>query len=268
LDPGSGNNAQAPYMEGYSSAVAYILETYLHSPLSQILGAKNAKVVQSTLGAQAAGALSPYYAINYYGSNAVHDGSRTVCGGNVGPATNGTDASDFALFADNTTVQAGGRLHNGNTPNWMNGDTIKDISGAFYCGSAPGFDELQPGTQWFSVTNVDNSTLTFQVICPIGHAVTATCPTPGQPFTGFSIGGVVQSPGYANGAVITRHQYDPGGFIDENYQQDMGSALAYLNILGYNVSNAQANFDARNGSGGYNDNRPGYHLDPTVAVPR
>jgi hypothetical protein len=116
---------------------------------------------------------------------------------------------------------------------------------------------------------------TFFVKCPLGHAVTATCPTPGQPFTDFTRGGSSIA-GETNDAVIYRPTFVPppsfDTFIDGNYCGYAGEIIHGLKILGYEVTASLANFAFRTQGDNtthncYNPSAPSQWWDTSIVVP-
>jgi hypothetical protein len=126
---------------------------------------------------------------------------------------------------------------------------------------------------WYQILGpVDNSSFyhTFYLQCPLGHAVDATCPTPGAAFTGFTRGGVPVTNEFGYEQFKYRLSFDPGpgnGYVDPTYDQYAGQTLSALKILGYSVPNALADFAVRDGNGGYNPTLPSNWWDPTVIIP-
>ena len=104
----------------------------------------------------------------------------------------------------------------------------------------------------------------------MGHAVDATCPTPGAAFTGFTRGGNPVVNEFNTENFQFHLQYDPGpgaGYADPNYDQYTGQVINGLHILGYSVPHAMADFAMRDGNGGYNTGLPSMWWDPTVVIP-
>src|SRR5205823_3969175 len=106
--------------------------------------------------------------------------------GNFGAAINGTDASDFGGFADYSRLGTGGQVSAPGQYNVSAGGQVKSTNGANNNGG--GLIDQLPGNQWFDIINPSGST--YFIRCPVGHAVTSTCPNPGSAFTGFTRGGV------------------------------------------------------------------------------
>jgi hypothetical protein len=160
-------------------------------------------------------------------------------GGNYGPSVNGTDAADFGAFSPYTNVLTGGQLSAFSyvfTP----GDFLKPMTAPVPFVTSLPLDQLS-GLVWYQILGPVNNSVapaTFYLQCPVGHAVTSTCPTPGAAFTGFTRGGVPVVNEFNYDQFKYRPQHDPGagaGYSDLNYVQYGGQTLSALKILGYSV---------------------------------
>jgi hypothetical protein len=197
-----------------------------------------------------------------------------VWGTNTGKFFNGVDAKDFGTLSSNVHILAGGVLEQNNF-RLTAGDTLKMLSSWWPGIGADPIDQL-PGDRWFEIMDPDNSQLTvngyvrYKVRCPIGHAVDAACPVPGQAFTGFTRGGVdIAGTNNSDGPKL-RPQFDPGpgsGFVSPNYVQHGGQIIYGLHILGYKVDHAMAAFDRQGGPGYFQSSQPQFWWDPTVVIP-
>jgi hypothetical protein len=264
--PGSGYIVDT-FISNYVFALAYEMQTYLHAPMAANWLPNIQRFYEGVCGEQATGHPVSYYCIDYNMIPEVHDGDHSIQGPSVGPYINGTDASDFGSFSTYTNILTGGQMQMVARVgyNLTNGDTIKNVNGA---AQSPGLIDQLPGNQWMTIINVDNTTGKFNVVCPIAHPVTATCPTPGAAFTGFTRSGAPLS-NEVNENIAYRFQYDPGpgaGFADNTYGPMGKMVLNGLQILGYDVHNAQRITDQRWGPSpwGY---APSWWWDPTVVVP-
>jgi hypothetical protein len=262
-------SSQDPFNVDYMFATTYLGWQMLHQPMfgSWIPGFQ--RFYEGVLGEKLQGHLSAYYAIDYSYSPATHDGDQPLNLGNMGPAMNGTDASDFGAFSVFSTVGLpGGQIKQASPVYTLTaGDKVKNVNNAFSSSTGYAIDQL-PGNQWFEIIGpIDNTVGTYYVKCPIGHAVDATCPTPGAAFTGFSRNGVpiVNETG---DSIIYRPQYAPAtGFSDGNYMPYVGQILAGLQILGQDVNAARAIFTTRGGDTSYNPQAPSQWWNPNAVVP-
>jgi hypothetical protein len=283
------------FQVGYLENVAYILQTFLHAPLGGMWNTKLQRFTEGVVGSQLTGMgagpglISSYYVGAFDIQPWIHDGDGsntnsggcTGCRGNIGQYTNGTDATDFAVIIFWMNVLSGGQLqlsHDagcascpGNVPVTA-GDTLKAINPWSAYPTGPGnLDQFRPATQWYDIMGpIDTTTNTFYLRCPIGHAVTSTCPTPGAAFTGFTRGGTpVANEFGGNGEVMKwRPRFDPGpgaGYNDSNYNISIGQLVNSLDILGYNVAHALTDVATRVVT--YNPALPSFWWDTTIAVP-
>ncbi len=261
---GSGY-AQDIFIENYTLATTWALVTHLHAPMGVLWTPQWQSLYEGTVGEQMWGHLNGYYSIDYTRSEAVHNADQQLVGGSIGQWFNGVDASDYGGYDSFTSILSGGQMQEpsyhlaqGGTVKWSNGTA----------GQHNGLLDQMPGNQWFTVMNADDSTGTFYVQCPVGHAVDATCPTPGQPFVGFTRGGVPVAPETGDNAYY-RPLYDPGpggGFADVNYSGYAEMNLNLLQVLGFDVSHAQTDLATRYGPYPL-PYEPYMWLDPTVAAP-
>jgi hypothetical protein len=194
-------------------------------------------------------------------------------GANVGPAVNGTDVSSFGNLQNGTNFLAGGQMQYASGFGYYTlapGDTVRSVNNS-YTNDGTFVDQL-PGTQWFQVIGpVNNTTGTYYIQCPVGHAVTSTCPTPGQALTGLTMNGTSLT-GTQQWQILYRPSYDPGagsGYVDNNYTKCGGQVMNGLTVMGENVADGLAIFNsaARNGPTYYNSSFPGIWWDPTIVVP-
>ena len=259
----------------YVLEVAYNMETFLHVPMASTWNSKIQRIIEGDIGGQLPGAPVSYYVAAYSSNFAVKDGDGSYAatgvpfGGSIGQYINGTDASDDGWLASpSASVLTGGQMQaQGGGFTLTAGDTLKSLD-AWY--QSPPLDQL-PGSQWFEIIGpIDNVNKTYYVKCPLGHAVDATCPTPGGAFTGFTRGGVPVVNEIAGETPKYRLSYDPGpgqGYQDNNYTQYAGQLINGLNVLGYSVTHAMSDFSMRGGPGYYNPQMPSFWWDPTIVVP-
>jgi hypothetical protein len=264
------------FIDSFVFLATYYMQTMQHSPVLSLWIEPQTRFYEGTCGRQSPGALSTYYCIQYNLSSAVHDGDHfpSTRAGNVGVAINPSDASDFGGFHIDTTILAGGALQQA-APIYTltSGDTVKNLNGWAYSGVSKAIDELV-GTVWYKVVGpIDNTAGTYRVQCPPTHPVTATCPTPGAAFTGFTRNGVpiTRFPDTVN-EIIYRPDpvtgYNPTtGFEDTGYAPYAGEVLHGLKILGQSVPHALANFAAQGGESDYDPSVPSQWWDTTVVVP-
>jgi hypothetical protein len=261
------------YQISYVADAAWLMTTFLHEPLGSSWMTKYQRFYEGVCGRQLPGAPVSYYCIDYNFQPQISngdDGALTPQGGNYGPYMNGTDAADFGSFSVYTNIVSGGQLSI-NTYVVAPGDTLKPLTSFPFIATAP-LDQLS-GSVWYQILGpVDNSSFyhTFYLQCPLGHAVDATCPTPGAAFTGFTRGGVPVTNEFGYEQFKYRLSFDPGpgnGYVDPTYDQYAGQTLSALKILGYSVPNALADFAVRDGNGGYNPTLPSNWWDPTVIIP-
>jgi len=271
--PGSGVVVDT-FQASYVADAAWLMTTFLHEPLGSSWMTKYQRFVEGVCGRQLAGAPVSYYCIDYNFDPYIHNGDNggiTAQGGNFGPYVNGTDASDFGSFAAFTNILSGGQLSASNRYVYTAGDFLKPITHFPLIETAP-LDQLS-GSQWYQILGPVNNSVspaTFYLQCPVGHAVDATCPTPGAAFTGFSRGGVPVVNEFNYEQFKYRLSFDPGpgqGYVDSGYDQYAGQTLSALKILGYNVAHALSDFATRDGNGGYNPTLPSNWWDPTVIIP-
>jgi hypothetical protein len=256
------------YIGNYLFLSSYLGQTTLHAPLSQEWLQATRRYVEGILGETASGHLSAFYGIDYSSSPIVHDGDQSISGGGIGQYVNGTDASDFGGFDLYTNILAGGVLQQ-SPPAYtlQSGDQVKLINGTAFGGQL--IDQM-PGSSWLTVTGpIDNTAGTYHILCPAGHPVDATCPSPGTgAFTGFTRNGTAI---VENGeSIIYRPAYDGGGvgYADNNYAPYGGEMITGLHILGYDVSQALSIFGARGGPSYYNSvTAPSQWWDISVIVP-
>jgi len=263
------------YQIAYVADAAWLMTTFLHEPLGSSWMTKYQRFYEGVMGGQLAGAPVSYYAVDYNFQPSIHngdDGGITAQLGNFGPYMNGTDASDFGSFAANPNILTGGQISAPNRYVYTAGDLLKSITAFPFTTPAPPLDQLS-GSQWYQIigpVNNNVSPATFYIQCPLGHAVDATCPTPGAAFTGFTRGGVPIVNEFNYESFKFRLAFDPGpgnGYVDVNYDQYAGQTLSALKILGYNVAHALSDFATRDGNGGYNPTLPSNWWDPTVIIP-
>ena len=268
-NPGTGVVVDT-FITSYVASAAYIMQTFLHAPLAAGWNSKLQRFYEGVCGGQLPGAPVSYYCIDYIYQPEIHNGDAGFVGfgGNIGQYMNGTDASDFGSFVPFTNIMTGGQLSI-NDYIVTAGDTLKNMTGWVGTGV---IDQL-PGNQWFTIIGpVDNSQYyhTFYVKCPLGHAVDATCPTPGAAFTGFTRAGVPIVNEFGYNQPKYRVSFDPGpgnGYANPNYVQYGGQTINGLHVLGYNVTHATSDFNTRAGTGYYNPAMPSYWWDPTVTIP-
>jgi hypothetical protein len=262
------------FQASYVADAAWLMVAFLHEPLGSSWMTKNQRFVEGVCGRQLLGAPVSYYCIDYNFDPYIHngdDGGLTAQEGNFGPYVNGTDASDFGSFATLTNILTGGQLSASNRYVYTAGDFLKPVTHFPGIETAP-LDQLS-GSQWYQIlgpVNNNVSPATFYLQCPLGHAVDATCPTPGAAFTGFSRGGVPVVNEFNYEQFKYRLSFDPGpgqGYVDSGYDQYGGQTISALKILGYSVPNALADFAARDGNGGYNPTLPSNWWDQTVIIP-
>jgi hypothetical protein len=275
------------FIMGYVASEIYHTQAQLHA-----LGTRNVsrnwllwvppftKYAEGVLGLALPGAPpTDFYGVDFTVSLSIANGdfnpstqSGGMFGPNVGPALNGTDVSSWGDLGpgNGTNINAGGQLFNQAGFTLAAGDQVRNVTNPLY-GPNRQIDEL-PGTTWFSVTGpIDNTAHTYHIQCPVGHAHTATCPTPGAAFTGFSRSGVSIA-GETNDQIIYRPTFDPGGgggYSDNNYTQYAGQMMTWWTVMGENVSDGLAHFNApaRNGPAYYHSDQPLEWGDPTVVVP-
>jgi hypothetical protein len=274
-DPGDSVLIE-PFIGAYIFDTAYIMTTFLHEPLGGIFGSKYQRLYEGVVGGQLANAPVSYYGIDYLYNTSIHDGryTGTPQQGNLGPATNGTDAADFGSgLAPYTNILTGGQMST-NSYTLTPGDTTMNINGWYAFGNTPLIDQLSSGGFYKILGPIVNDTVnnnhTFYIQCPVGHAADATCPVPGQAFTGFTQGGVPLNNVFNTYEFKYRLQFDPGagaGYSSPGYDQYGGQVINGLHILGYNVTHALADFAFRDGNGGYNPALPSNWWDPTVVIP-
>jgi hypothetical protein len=270
LDNVGGGTGVDTFITSYIAGAAYIMQTFLHTPLAAGWNSTLQRFYEGVCGGQLSGAPVSFYCIDYTYQPQIHDGDATPVGfgGNVGQYMNGTDASDFGSWTPYTNILTGGQM-SVNDYIVTAGDTLKSITGWAGVGV---IDQL-PGNQWFTIIGpIDNSSTyhTFYVKCPLGHAVDATCPTPGAAFTGFTRSGTPITNEFTYDQPKYRLAYDPGpgnGYANLNYVQYGGQTINGLHILGYNVSHATSDFNTRAGIGYYNPAMPSYWWDPTIVIP-
>jgi hypothetical protein len=236
---------------------------------------------EGCLGGQLANPPVSYYCISYTMTPAVHIanyGGGSAVGGNTGPGMNGTDASDFGTGTTGNSygINPGGEVYV-NVFTMSPGDQVQNIwnwytEGGFRLGIQ--IDQLGPG--WYTVIGpIDNTQQyhTFHIQCSSADhtAFPAQCPVAGQGFTGFTSGGAPLTGFFGtNLAMSARPQFDPGanaGYEDTLYDQYAGQMGNGLQIAGFDVTHAQADFAFRDGGGGYNPASPSFNWDPTVVVP-
>jgi hypothetical protein len=273
--PGATDVVVDTFISAYIADVAWLQTVFLHEPLGSSWMAKFQRFYEGVIGGQLPGAPVSYYGIDFNYQPAIKngdDGGVSGLGGNFGPYMNGTDASDFGSFAAFTNVLTGGQISSSNRYVYTAGDTIKSITS--FPSTTPGgpLDQLS-GSQWYEIigpVNNNVSPATFYLQCPLGHAVDATCPTPGAAFTGFTRGGVPVVNEFNYEQFKYRLSFDPGpgqGYVDSGYDQYAGQTISALKILGYNVAHALSDFAARDGNGGYNPTLPSNWWDQTVIIP-
>ncbi len=265
-NPGSGVVADT-FISSYVSAVAYIMTTFQHAPLGNLWNSTLQRSYEGVLGAQLPGAPVGYYAIDYNLNHATHNGDASIVGfgGNQGQYFNGTDASDFGAFSALTNVLTGGQMVN-DRYDMSSGGTLKNMNEWLGVGL---IDQLS-GLDWYNVIGPFGSGGgSFYVQCPLGHAVDATCPTPGAAFTDFTRGGVSIA-GETGEQFKYRPLLDPGpgaGFFNNGYTQYEGQTIIGLNVLGYDIAHALSNFNIRAGNSYYNSSLPSEWWDPSIVVP-
>jgi hypothetical protein len=267
----------------YVANVAYIGQTFLHDRLSGMWNTRAQRITEGVMGGQlpgmgnGPGLIPTFYTASFDAQMAIHDGDggQDPWVGNVGRYYNGTDATDFSVYDFQFEILTGGKVQI-DVYRLTAGDQIKGIDPwtVYRPGSFPNLDQLTPANQYYELIGpIDNSTFpnsTAYIKCPLGHAVTATCPTPGAAFTGFSHGGVPVQNSFRVETAKFRPQYDPGpgqGYDDNNYTQAIGQMMSGLYILGYNVAHAKADFAVRAGTAFYNPVLPSFWWDTTVVVP-
>jgi hypothetical protein len=270
-DPGEGL-AVDTYISDYLFLSAYIGQTTLHAPLSQQWLSALQRFYEGVCGGQTAGHIPTYYCIDYSYSPILHDGDQPISGGNIGQYVNGTDSSDFGGFSEWTYIGSGGQLRQQSASYRLTaGDRVKNITASYNNAPGSGIDQL-PGLGWFTVAGpIDNTAGTFYILCPTEHPSDATCPSPGTgAFTGFTRGGTPVIVGEQE-SIIYRPTYDPGagnGYADGNYVGYGGEIISGLQILGYGVSHALADFTARAGTAYYDSGKvPSQWWDLNVVVP-
>ena len=183
-------------------------------------------------------------------------------------AKNSRDASDFGSGGSFPKIDAGGEI-NQNPARYQitAGDTMKNLNVTAY--GTFQVDQLPPD-QWMTITGpIDNNAGTFHILCPAGHAVDATCPSPGTgAFTDFTRGGKTIA-GETGENFIFRLSYNPStSYADPTYIPYGGEIMSGLKVLGYDVSSALAIFNARGGPSWYNSGtEPSQLWDTTVVVP-
>jgi hypothetical protein len=265
-NPGSGLIPDT-YIISYVAAAAYIMEAFQHAPLGSMWNSKLQRLYEGVLGAQLPGAPVGYYAIDFTLNHATHNGDASIVGfgGNQGQYFNGTDASDFGAFAANATIGTGGQVTN-DRYDMSVGGTIKNMNEWLSMGP---IDQLS-GLNWYNVIGpYGPGGASFYIMCPPGHPVDATCPTPGAAFADFTRGGVSIA-GETGEQWKYRPLSDPGpgaGFVNNNYTKYGGATINGLNVLGYSVTNAMSAFNTRAGANYYNSNLPSWQWDPTILVP-
>jgi hypothetical protein len=259
------------FQVGYVSEVSYIMQTFLHVPMAGTWNTALQRFTEGLLGSQLPNAPVSYYVAGYQLQPAVQngDGFYVGFGGSIGQYVNGTDGADFGWFASNwLNVLTGGQVQaQGGGFTITAGDSLKMLDPWY---GYSNLDQL-PGLPWFEIMGpIDNVNKTFYIKCPLGHAVDATCPTPGAAFTGFSRGGSPVSNEVNTEVAKYRFSYDPGagqGYQDNNYTQYAGQVINGLHVLGYNVAHATSDFNTRAGTAYYNPQMPSFWWDPTIVVP-
>ena len=233
------------FIYNYILNTAYECVTYLHCPLGVAWNQEGQKYFEGLLGEQMSGHPVSYYIINYSSSPAAHS-DNNISGGNIGQYINCCDGSDWGDFSGETNLLSGATLQQVGTGYIMNGGTVKWANQVAECCNGFNLDQI-PGNGWSTTINANNSTFTYQITCPIGHAVDATCPTPGAAYAEFTRSGtgpVVENNDY----VFLRPLGDPGaggGFSDPNYAGYAKNLLNGLQILGHDVSHAQTVYNSR-----------------------
>jgi hypothetical protein len=267
------------FIEDYQWEAAWLQLAWLHQPMASTWMTRFQRYYEGIIGGQLPGAPVSYYGVAYTLSPALHIANYAatdIYGGNQGPGMNGTDASDFGVGVTSGIVNGiatGGQMSTTSytiTP----GDHLQNITGWIEVGLGQlGAAVDQLGSGWYTILGpVDNSGYyhTFYLQCPLGHAVDATCPTPGAAFTGFTRGGVPITNEYNVLQLNLRPTYDPGpgaGYSDPNYDKYSGQVLNGLHIAGYSVPHATADFSSRDGNGGYNPSYPSFWWDPSIVIP-
>jgi hypothetical protein len=268
------------FIDAYGTETSFQGYAMLRDPLSGKWLTKYAKEYNAICGDALNIGVSSYFCGPYYHDEAIHDASQA---GHwplaaIGAGTfNGRDASDYGIdwtgtqFTANSpnVAQQGGQLA---FPPVVNGDQIMQIgfnclSGQDCLNSPPQPDELVPGI-WYTIKNVNTSAGVFQIVCPAGHTVTATCPTPGQPFTSFTVNGNPAAGvlGDFKYRPITATQPTTGFFYPTGaiYSQTIIYGLEDLGFSG--IANALNTMAVR----GFQDPGPTgttFNWDPNVTVP-
>jgi hypothetical protein len=267
-----------PFIADYVLEAAWQMVTFVHEPLGSRWMSKFQRYWEGVLGGQLPGAPVSYYAIDYFALAAFFNGDgnnplTTGQGGNLGQYTNAVDAADWgSQIPPYFNILTGGQIQQrGGSRVLTVGDKMKNFT--VWYDSAP-IDQLS-GLRFYTVTGpIDNNAGTFYLQCNAADhiAFPSQCPTAGAAFTGFTRGGapVVNEIGTALENPLWRLQFDPGpcqGYANPNYVKYGGNAINALNILGYNVTHALADFNARCGSQYYNNALASFNWDPTVVIP-
>jgi hypothetical protein len=262
------------FIGNYMFLATYGMETFLHAPVLSLWIEPFQRFYEGMCGEQLAGHLSAYYCIDYSYSPAIHDGDHLPSNnaGGIGVAINGTDGSDFGGFHPYTTILAGGLLQQ-NVYTLTPGDKVKNINDWWNNNTGSAIDELI-GAHWYTIVGpVDNTAGSYHIQCPPSHPVTATCPTPGAAFTGFTRNGtpITNFPDSGN-AIIYRPDpvtgYNPPtDYADGTYAPYGGEVMHGLKILGQDVSHALSIFAARGGESSYNSSYPSQWWDTSIVVP-
>jgi hypothetical protein len=255
----------------------------LHDPYASQVLPMFARLFQATCGHSVADfpAYPPaYYCTTYIPQPAIKNGGIPAGGNqglypgvqNFGAAYNTTNGQDYGSEELGFTFTPGsGQIRMDLNPPGSNtqlvaGDLVRDYNISYFGAGAIKVDQLDPTRQYVVMAPIDNSAYTFYIQCTSADhtAYPTQCPTAGQAFTSFTIGG---APANTSAYSLLLHsQYDNGYTYNGDYIGWVEEAIGYLAVGGYNMSASIAQALTRFGV--VNDtSRPTRQMDPTVVVP-
>jgi hypothetical protein len=259
--PGEVNSEVATFMDGYGFMVSYQAYAMLRDPVASMWLPRWLRTYRAMCDETVPGHLSSYYCALYYYEPAVHDVSllnNYLLNSTWGSAFNGSDASDvgtdegqYQMFtAGSGTIQQQTAVLT-----LTNGDTVKFKGcGAPGCDFGPGPDQLRTDI-WYTITNVNNATGTYQIINP----------STGMPFASFTKGGSPLSGGYT---MKLRPQYAPTTGWQHASYVPYAQALVYgLKDLGFSAINTAINVMTNRGFVDPGPTLTNMNWDPNVVVP-
>lgn len=246
---GAGFAAQS-FMDTYAGLTAWMAYAMGRDQIGDVYIRRLVNLISEHCTDQP-GDVPSYYCASYAYEPSIHDtGLVSTYPSNIGAAYNGSDGFDWGSESTVAQFTAGSPnvIYNEGNPLLLmsNGDKVKytncvSSSGStYFCGfagvgAASAIDQLRTDT-WYTITNVNASTWTFQIVDPSIGVPFPNFSQNGNPFTGTAPMKIryytAPSTGYSTPGYMEYIQALIYGFTDIGYASQMAPAINMINTRG------------------------------------